>query len=100
MTRWALFWTLYIDLAHTLPTDLDRSSCNLLEGSTEMSFGEQQKNHQICKDVNIRFVEDLIKEDCEARKAVWPQVEQARREGLKTMFHGPYTYISGQRVTP
>ncbi|KAJ0063915.1 hypothetical protein NL108_013724 [Boleophthalmus pectinirostris] len=58
------------------------------------------KKQSICKDLSIRFVEDLSKEDREARKAVWPKVEQARREGHKTMCRGPYAYINGQRVVP
>lgn len=33
------------------------------------------KLHRICKDLNIRFAEDLTKEDREAGRAVWPKVE-------------------------
>ncbi|KAK7889261.1 hypothetical protein WMY93_024821 [Mugilogobius chulae] len=35
------------------------------------------KQHPVCREFNIRFAEDLIKEDREARLAVWPKVEQA-----------------------
>lgn len=48
------------------------------------------KRHPTYENLNLRFAEDLIKEDREARKAVWPKVEQARKEGLKT----------GQRMMP
>lgn len=58
------------------------------------------KLHRVCKDLNIRFAEDLTKEDREARRAVWPKVEQARKAGLKTVFRGPHAFINGQRVLP
>lgn len=58
------------------------------------------KNHPVCRELHIRFAEDLTKEDREARMAVWPKVEQARKEGHKTMFRGPFAFINGQRVTP
>uniref|UniRef100_A0A1A8SD26 L1 transposable element RRM domain-containing protein n=1 Tax=Nothobranchius rachovii TaxID=451742 RepID=A0A1A8SD26_9TELE len=58
------------------------------------------KQHPTCRELNIRFAEDLTKEDREARLAVWPRVEQARKAGLKTTFKGPYAFINGQRVTP
>lgn len=47
------------------------------------------KQHPVCKDLNIRFAEHLTKEDREARKALWPKIEQTRKAGLKTMFRGP-----------
>lgn len=58
------------------------------------------KLHPVCKDLNIRFAEDLTKEDREARRAVWPKVEQARKAGLKAVFRGPHAFINGQRVSP
>lgn len=58
------------------------------------------KNHQITKDLGIRFAQDFTKEVLEARAAVWPKVDQARRRGDKAVYRGRYAYINGQRVTP
>ncbi|CAM4652090.1 unnamed protein product [Leuciscus chuanchicus] len=58
------------------------------------------KPHPVCKHLNIRFAEDLTKEDRKARRAVWPKVEQARKAGLKTVFRRPHAFINGQRVYP
>lgn len=58
------------------------------------------RNHQICKDLGIRFAEDFTKEELETRAAVWPKVDQARKQGLKAGYRGRYAYINGQRVTP
>lgn len=58
------------------------------------------KHHAVCRELNIRFAEDLTKEDREARQAVWPKIEQARKAGFKTMFRGPHAFINGQRITP
>lgn len=58
------------------------------------------KQHPVCRELNIRFAEDLTKADREARRAVWPKIEQARKAGLKTMFRGPHGFINGQRVLP
>ncbi|KAK1891705.1 Bifunctional purine biosynthesis protein PurH [Dissostichus eleginoides] len=58
------------------------------------------KQHHLCDHLKISFAEDLTKEDREARRAVWPKVEQARKAGLKTVFRGPHAFINGQRVTP
>ncbi|KAK7165631.1 hypothetical protein R3I93_005638 [Phoxinus phoxinus] len=58
------------------------------------------KLHPVCKDLNIRFAEDLTKEDREARRAVWPKVEQARKAGLKAVFRGRHAFINGQKILP
>ena len=58
------------------------------------------KDSPVCRDARIRFAEDLSKADREERDKVWPQIEQARKKGLKTYFRGPFGYINGQRITP
>lgn len=58
------------------------------------------KLHKICKDLKIRFAEDLTKEDREAWMVGWPKVEKARKDGMKTMFRGPHAFINGQKVLP
>lgn len=57
------------------------------------------KGHPICRDLGIRFAEDLTKEEREARLVLWPKVEQARKAGQKAVFRGRHAFINGQRVT-
>ncbi|XP_023812027.1 uncharacterized protein LOC111947633 [Oryzias latipes] len=93
-----------LDTVHRLgPTDVNRPRQIIIQFTGRRYRDElwrMTKHHPVCRDLNIRFAEDLIKEDREARKAVWPKVEQARKNGCKTMFRGPYAFINGQRVTP
>lgn len=58
------------------------------------------KDHKICKELGIRFAQDFTKEELEARAAVWPKVEAARKQNIKAVYRGRYAYINGQRVTP
>lgn len=93
-----------IDSVHRLgPYNADRPRQIIMQ-FTGRHFRDElwrtTKHHSVCKELNIHFAEDLTKEDREARKAVWPKIEQARKAGLKTMFRGPHAFINGQRVTP
>ncbi|KAI2647640.1 hypothetical protein H4Q32_030761 [Labeo rohita] len=56
------------------------------------------KNSSVCKNRGLRFVEDLTREDRNARAALWPQIEQARKEGKKAFFRGPHGFIEGRRI--
>ena len=58
------------------------------------------KDHPVCRELNIRFAEDLTKEDRDARLVLWPKVEAARKAGHKTVFRGPHAFINGQKVLP
>lgn len=57
------------------------------------------KNSSVCKDRGVRFVEDLTKEDRNARAALWPQIEKARKEGKKAFFRGAHGYIEGRQIS-
>lgn len=59
---------------------------------------KQAKNDRVCADMNVRFKEDLTKEERDARNALWPKIERARQQGMKAFFRGPYGYINGQRI--
>lgn len=59
---------------------------------------KQAKNNRVCADMNVRFKEDLTKEERDARNALWPKIERARQQGMKAFFRGPYGYINGQRI--
>lgn len=57
------------------------------------------KDHAICKELRIRFIEDLCKTDRETRAALWPKIKEARDAGKRAYFRGGAGYINGQRVT-
>lgn len=57
------------------------------------------KNSSVCKDRGVRFVEDLTREDRNARAALWPQIEKARKEGKKAFFRGAHGYIEGRQIS-
>ena len=48
----------------------------------------QSKNSPVCKERGIRFAEMLPLEDREVRKKLWPQIEQAHREGKYAYCRG------------
>lgn len=51
----------------------------------------------VLKREKIRILEDLSLEMKEARSKLWPLVEQARKEGKKAGFQGPFLYINGKK---
>lgn len=56
------------------------------------------KESEVCKEAGIRFAEDLTAADKQAREALWPQIQEARRAGKKAYFRGPIGFINGQRI--
>lgn len=56
------------------------------------------KTSQICKEEGIRFTEDLTQEDWRSRQALWPKIDQARKEGKAAGFRGPFGFIEGKRI--
>ncbi|KAJ7983935.1 hypothetical protein DPEC_G00368940 [Dallia pectoralis] len=58
----------------------------------------RSKDSPVCKERGVRFAEMLPLEDREARKNLWPQIEQARREGKRAYYRGPHGYIEGRRI--
>lgn len=60
---------------------------------------KRTKDSVVCKNAGIRFAEVLTKEDRLTRRAMWPKIEQARKEGKSAGFHGPYGYINGKRIS-
>lgn len=57
------------------------------------------KDHAICKELRISFIEDLCKADRETRASLWPKIKEARDAGKRAYFRGGAGYINGQRVT-
>lgn len=56
------------------------------------------KTSPICKEEGIRFTEDLTQEDWRSRQALWPKIDQARKEGKAAGFRGPFGFIEGKRI--
>lgn len=60
---------------------------------------KRTKDSVVCRDAGIRFAEDLTREDRLARRALWPKIEQARKEGKMAGFRGPFGFINGKRIS-
>jgi hypothetical protein len=60
---------------------------------------KRTKDSVVCRDAGIRFAEDLTREDRLARHALWPKIEQARKEGKTAGFRGPFGFINGKRIS-
>ncbi|RXN32992.1 cytoplasmic dynein 2 heavy chain 1-like protein [Labeo rohita] len=57
------------------------------------------KDHAICKELRISFIEDLCKANRETRAVLWPKIKEARDAGKRAYFRGGAGYINGQRIT-
>lgn len=60
---------------------------------------KRTKDSAVCRDAGIKFAEDLTREDRLARRALWPKIEQARKEGKTAGFRGPFGFINGKRIS-
>lgn len=56
------------------------------------------KDSAVCRDRGLRFVQDFIEEDRQAREQLWPQVKQARSLGEVAFYRGHIGIIDGQMV--
>lgn len=58
----------------------------------------RSKDSPVCKERGVRFAEMMPLEDKEARKKLWPQIEQACQEGKRAYYRGPHGYIEGRKI--
>lgn len=56
------------------------------------------KNSSVCRDHGVHFMEDFTREDRLVHAALWPLIDQARKEGRKAYYRGPFGYIEGKRI--
>lgn len=49
---------------------------------------------------DLKFAEDLSKEDRERRSKLWPIIEKARRENKKAYYVGSRGFVNGTEVFP
>lgn len=47
---------------------------------------KKSRDARVCKEMDIHFKEDFLKENCEARAKLWPNVQEARRNRKKGLF--------------
>lgn len=95
--------SLSVDIAHRLgPHSREVSSSRriivqfLLRSHRDKSW-KDAKTSVVLKERKIRITEDLTQEAKDAQNRLWPLVEQARKEGKKAGFRGPFAYIDGKR---
>ena len=56
------------------------------------------KESVVCREAGVTFTEDLSEAVKEARAEKWPKIAEAKREGKKAYFRGPYAYIEGKKI--
>ncbi|MEQ2234931.1 hypothetical protein ILYODFUR_036473 [Ilyodon furcidens] len=99
MPHWKEKMDMILDTVHQLgPNNFNRPRQIIIQFTGRIFRDElwrSSKQHPTCRELNIWFAEDLIKEDREARLTVWPKVEQASKAGIKAIFKGQYTFING-----
>lgn len=91
-----------VDTAHRIGRKEVGKSRQMIVQFTMRKYRDElwkaMKNSSVCIDYGIRFIEDLTKEDRNASAAIWPLIEQARKEGKAAYYWGPFGYIEGRRV--
>ncbi len=62
-----------------------------------MQYGKQPDS-PVYKEQGLRFVQDFIKEDQQAREQLWPKIKQARLLGKVAFYKGHIAIIDGRVV--
>lgn len=60
----------------------------------------EAKGSKFLLDKKLRITEALSPEDKAAREKLWPLVTEAREEGKKASFRGPFVFINGRKIDP
>jgi len=91
-----------VDIAHRVGSKEDNKARPVLLLFTRRLVREEtwrrSKESTVFKEGGIRLAEMLPREDREARKKLWPQIEGARREGKRAHYRGPHSYIEGGQI--
>ncbi|XP_049923494.1 uncharacterized protein LOC126404357 [Epinephelus moara] len=89
---------LTVDVAHQLGprSGEQRSSRNIIVLFISRAHRDRiwrdARTAMVLKERKIRVFEDLTQQLKDARNKLWPQVEQARKEGKRAGFRGPFAY--------
>lgn len=58
------------------------------------------KDSEACNQANVRFAEDLTKEDRATRELLWPRIKEAREQKKRAYFRGPLAFIDDVQIFP
>lgn len=92
-----------VDMAHRVGRPRDnKTSCLIIQFNMctlRYKIWKDSHDADVMKRMNLRKAGDLTcsKKDC--RNKLWPLFEQAHKEGNKTRWQGPVTFIDGVRFT-
>ncbi|CAM4273260.1 unnamed protein product [Leuciscus chuanchicus] len=66
--------------------------------SVRDAIWKNAKNDEFLKQHNLRFVEDLTKEEKDRRSLLWPHVKKAREDNRKAYYVGSKAFIEGIEI--
>ncbi len=99
---WALKMDEIVDSVHWLREKEEKRTCpiiiQLVKCQHRDGVWRLTKESEACKEVELRFTEDLTLADKQAREALQLQIQEARRTGEKAYFHSPLGFINGQQI--
>jgi len=91
-----------IDIVHRVGRKEDNRSRHIvvlfIRRLVKEELWRRCKDSLVCREKGVRLAEMLPLEDREARKKLWPQIEQARRDGKRAYFRGPHGFIEGRQI--
>lgn len=91
-----------VDVVHRVGRKMDNRHRQIIvlfsKRNVRDDIWKKTKSSAVCKEAGVRFTEDLTKDDFLARQAMWPKIEQARKEGKAAGFRGHHGYINGKRI--
>lgn len=91
-----------IDIVHRVGRKEDNRSRHIvvlfIRRLVKEELWRRCKDSLVCREKGVRLAEMLPLEDREARNKLWPQIEQARRDGKRAYFRGPHGYIEGRQI--
>ncbi|KAL0146668.1 hypothetical protein M9458_058008 [Cirrhinus mrigala] len=93
---------LQIDISHRIGRKEDGKTRPVITRFTSRSTKERvwkcAKNSEFLKNKKLKFGEDLTTKDKESRMRLWPQIEEARKQGKKAFFVGAKAIIEGKEI--
>lgn len=60
---------------------------------------KDSQNADVMKKMKLHITEDLSHFERDCRNKLWPMVEQARKDGKKTRWHGPFVFTDGVKFS-
>lgn len=88
-----------MSLTHWVLTLRERAQAVTLSYSLSLKVRDKIWRNAILKERKIRVFEDLTQSTKDARNELCPLVVQARKEGKKAGFRGPFAYIDRKSIS-